>query len=227
MPCRGALKRIPVAPFPSRLPFTSLLQYAVRGTSALSLSSQMVTYQVKQDGYVGSVRVLPHAARRVAENLAAYPFLQACFGPEVTLIPMPRSSPQRTGFLWPARRICDCLLAEGLSRDIEPCLIRTSALPRASLAAPGQRPGPIDHYNSTTVRPSRRSTPQMITLVDDIVTRGASFVGVYARLEEAYPNARIRCFALIRTISSGEIDRMLDPVHGEIRYEQDRLSRVP
>jgi hypothetical protein len=104
--------------------------------------------------------------------------------------------------------------------------MRTSPLPKASLAAPGQRPNPIDHYNATTVRLSRRSPPRLITLVDDIVTRGSSFIGVYARLKEAYPNARIRCFALIRTISSGEIDQILDPVHGEIRYEHDRLSRV-
>lgn len=67
----------------------------------------------------------------------------------------------------------------------------------------------------------------MITLVDDVVTRGASFIGVYARLQEAYPNAQIRCFALIRTISSGEINEILDPVYGEIRYEDDRLFRVP
>jgi hypothetical protein len=67
----------------------------------------------------------------------------------------------------------------------------------------------------------------VITLVDDVVTRGASFVGMYARLREAYPNARIHCFALIRTISSGEIDAILDPVQGEIRYENDRLSRIP
>jgi hypothetical protein len=67
----------------------------------------------------------------------------------------------------------------------------------------------------------------VITLVDDVVTRGASFIGMYARLREAYPNAPIRCFALIRTISTGEIDAILDPVHGEIRYENNRLSRVP
>jgi hypothetical protein len=183
----------------------------MRGTSALSLSSQMVTYQVKQDGYVRSLRVLPLVARRVAENLAAYPFLQACLGEEITLVPMPRSSLQRPGFLWPVQRICECWLAEGLGRDIEPCLIRTAPLLKASLAVPGQRPHPIDHYHSTTVRHSRRSAPRTITLVDDVVTRGASFIGMYARLREAYPNAQIRCFALIRTIRSGEIDQILIP----------------
>ena len=187
----------------------------------------MVTYQAKQDGYVGSVRVLPHAARRVVEHLAAYPFLQTCLGPQITLIPMPRSSLQRPGFLWPAQRICECLLAEGLGHDIEPCLVRRAPLPKASLSAPGQRPNPIDHYHSTTVRRSRGAAPQVITLVDDVVTRGASFIGMYARLQEAYPNVQIHCFALIRTIRSGEIDQILDPVHGEIRYAHDRLSRVP
>ncbi len=55
MSCLNVWKLIPVAPFPSSLPFISLLQYAVRGLSTLSLSSQIVTYKVKQDGYMGSI----------------------------------------------------------------------------------------------------------------------------------------------------------------------------
>jgi hypothetical protein len=176
---------------------------------------------------MGSVRVLPHAARRLVEHLDAYPFLRDCFGTATTLIPMPRSSPQRPGSLWPAHRLCECLLAERLGGDIENCLVRITPIPKASLAAPGQRPNPTDHYHSTEVRPSRRLPPREITLVDDIITRGSSFIGVLPRIQEAYPDTVIRCFALIRTISSGEIEAILDPVHGEITYQNGQLSRAP
>src|SRR5215470_7790210 len=124
-------------------------------------------------GFMGSTRVIAHAARRVAEHLDAYLFLQDCFGLDVTFVPMPRSSPRRAGFLWPAERICACLLAEGLGRDILRCLERTQPVQQASRAAMGQRPDPPAHYASITVRASRsRVHPRRITLVDDVITRG-------------------------------------------------------
>src|SRR5215813_9394040 len=85
-------KRTCVVPFPSYLAFVSLLQYAPRGTTAMSQMSRTVTYKVKSDGFIGSTRVIAHAARRVAEHLDAYAFLQDCFGSDVTLVPLPRSS---------------------------------------------------------------------------------------------------------------------------------------
>ena len=52
----------------------------------MSQASRTVTYKVKNDGFIGSTRVMAHAARRVAEHLGAYPFLQDCFGLDVTLV---------------------------------------------------------------------------------------------------------------------------------------------
>jgi hypothetical protein len=63
--------------------------------------------------------------------------------------------------------------------------------------------------------------------VDDVVTRGASFVGLVPRLQEAFPGIEIRCFALVRTISTGEIDRILDPVEGVISYDGSEFRRHP
>jgi hypothetical protein len=94
-----------------------------------------VVYKVKTDGFMGRTRVIAHAARRVAEQRRQIPFLQDAFGPEVTRIPVPRSSPLRAGFLWPAEQICACLLAEGLGRDMQRCLVRTRPVPRARMAA--------------------------------------------------------------------------------------------
>jgi hypothetical protein len=214
--------------FPSNLAFVSLLQYAPRGTTPLSQASRMVTYTIKNDGFMGATRVIAHAARRVAEHLNAYPCLQECFGPAVTFVPIPRSSPRRAGFLWPAERICACLLAEGLGREMLPCLERTRPVPRASLAATGQRPTPPDHYDSTRVRSSRRrATPERITLVDDVITRGSSFVGMVPRIREAYPDATIHCFAVVRTVSTGEVPEIFAPTAGTITYRDGLLLRQP
>jgi hypothetical protein len=217
-----------VVPFPSNLAFVSLLQYAPRGTTPMSQMSRTVTYKVKSDGFIGSTRVIAHAARRVAEHLGAYAFLQECFGPDVTLVPLPRSSPRRAGFLWPAERICACLLAEGLGRDILRCLERTQPVQQASRAAVGQRPDPPDHYASITIRaPRSRVYPQRITLVDDVITRGSSFVGIVPRIQEVYPDATVRCFALVRTISTGDVDAILAPTAGTITYRDGLLVRQP
>jgi len=188
----------------------------------------MVTYKVKTDGFMGATRVIAHAARRIAEHLNASPFLQDCFGPGVTLVPIPRSSPRRTGFLWPAERICACLLAAGLGHELLRCLERTRPVQRASLAATGQRPNPPDHYDSTRIHaPHPLAHPERITLVDDVITRGSSFVGMVPRIHEAYPDATVRCFALIRTISTGEVQAIFAPTAGIITYRNGLLLRQP
>jgi hypothetical protein len=57
------------------------------------------------------------------------------------------------------------------------------------------------------------------------ITRGATFFGCYARLRETSPDARLSCFALIRTMSGVEVDTLLDPVEGTITL--DPLHRKP
>jgi len=37
-----------------------------------------------------------------------------------------------------------------------------------------------------------------ITLIDDVITRDSTMVGMYGRLAEAFPDSEIRCFALVR-----------------------------
>ena len=214
--------------YPSELNFAALLQYAPRGETAISRVSRDMTYKIKTDGYIGRTRVIAHAARRLAEQRRGSAFLSDYFGAEATVAPAPRSSPRRPGDLWPAARICEALLAEGLCRQVWRGLERTQVTPRAALAARGQRPNPPDHYASVRMSAAPLVGPvQSITLVDDVITRGSTFVGLVARLQEAYPALSIRCFALVRTISSGDIDAILDPVEGVISYLGGRLSRQP
>jgi hypothetical protein len=214
--------------FPSSLAFASLLQYAPRGQSETSLRSRDVTYKIKQDGYVGRFRIIDFSAERRAQVIATYPFLGGYLNPSVTLVPVPRSSPLvKPDALWPSLRICQAILAQGLGANIIPCIERTHAVPKSSTARAGQRPGPAEHYGSVRVVRKRRRTPRAITLIDDVITRGSSFVGLVPRLQEAFPGIEIRCFALVRTRSAGEIDRILDPVEGTIRYDGSEFRRHP
>ena len=194
----------------------------------MSRTSRRVTYAIKTDGFMGQTRVIAHSARRVAEQVSQFPFLQDWFGPDVTLIPVPRSSPRRAGFLWPAERICEALLAEKLGHDIHRCLERTHPVQRAALALPGQRPNPPDHYDSVRVQaaPSQHH-PTRLLLVDDVITRGSTFVGLYPHLQDAYPDATIHCFALVRTMSPRDVDTLIAPATGTISYRDGQLRRHP
>lgn len=57
----------------------------------------------------------------------------------------------------------------------------------------------------------------MITVVDDVVTKGATLLGAASLLAGAFPRAEIRAFALVRTQGYvKDIERILDPVVGRI-----------
>jgi hypothetical protein len=53
------------------------------------------------------------------------------------------------------------------------------------------------------------------------------FVGLVPRLREAFPGIEIWCFALVRTRTAGEIDRILDPVEGTITDNRSEFHRHP
>lgn len=66
--------------------------------------------------------------------------------------------------------------------------------------------------------------------IDDIMTRGATLMGAANRLNDAFPNAHIRAFAAMRTISnSDEFHEMYTPCVGVITYRsnQDDTIRRP
>ena len=214
-------------PFPSELPFCSLLQYSVRGQDELSRRSRDVRTAIKTDGFIGQTRVIEHAARRVAENLQGQGCLAECLGPDVALVPMPRSGLLRSGALWPALVICEALYRHGAGAEVLPCLHRVVAVRKAATAAQGERPEPQDHCRTVYVEVDGIDRPRAIAIVDDIVTRGSSFIGVVPHLVAAFPDVPIRCFALVRTISQGEIETILFPTTGLIRYRQGQLRREP
>lgn len=75
--------------FPSEIPFASLLVYSVSGSSERSRASRI---RVRDPLKRGERATLERVAQRVEEHLDAFP---GFFGPDVGLMPMPRSSPIR------------------------------------------------------------------------------------------------------------------------------------
>lgn len=210
--------------FPSQLNFASFLSYAPKGRTVRSQQSKHFTLLIKSDRFAfdergRAVNAIDYAVKGLAESLENHPFLQRCLGPETVLIPVPRRSPLVKGALWPTLRICQAMVGCGLAGEILTSLVRV--LPSTKSATAQHRPSPLENYRTTEVHhPPLLPLPARITLVDDVLTRGSTFVGMYTRLREVYPDAEIHCFSLIRTHSPGEVLTMLDPQEGTVSFEE-------
>jgi hypothetical protein len=143
--------------------------------------------------------------------------LAEILGPEVALVPAPKSSPLVEGALWPARRIADDLVRRGLGKEVIPCVRRAVRVPKSAFAGVGERPTAKTHLESLAVdiplaRPSR------IAVVDDVVTKGATLLAVASAVKDIFPEADVRVFAMLRTMGlQPEVERILEPCVGAIR----------
>ena len=215
-------------PLPSKIPFASLLHYCTRGTSDASRRSRDFTIRVKNGGFYNGRPAVDFAVELLASEVGRHPGLRACFGPDVWLVPAPKSAPLVKGALWPTERLCNAIAAAGLAHGVRSVVRRVNAVQKSATAAKEgrPRPTPMDHYDSIAVDSDPSLTSGRITVVDDVVSRGATFVGCYARLHEAYPSTPIHSFGLARTIGTGEVDRVLGPGHGDITCFMNSPARV-
>ncbi len=68
--------------------------------------------------------------------------------------------------------------------------------------------------------------PAQITLVDDVITQGATALAAASRVAEVFPDSEIVVFALVRTRGLVEdIASIIDPVSGWILERQGRAWR--
>ena len=59
-------------------------------------------------------------------------------------------------------------------------------------------------------------------------TKGRTLLAAASRMHEAFPSARIRAFALVRTMGLvSDVQRLLDPCRGEIRWRTGDAHRRP
>jgi predicted amidophosphoribosyltransferase len=148
------------------------------------------------------------------------------FHPDTILVPIPKSSLMRAHTLWVPSRIASALLRNGFGTGVTSYLERIKAVRKASTSLPQDRPKAAEHFQSFAVRGSLPH-PQDIVLVDDIVTRGATFFGAAERLIEAFPNVSLRAFAAMRTISDpSKFTSFLDPHFGKVEYRGGSLDTV-
>ncbi len=204
----------------SSVPFASLLTYSPRGESETSQRSRRVRDAIK----AARLDILERSVQRLRELGGIEPFL----GPDVVLVPTPRSAPIRDETtLWPAQRISARLVVGQFGKELSTCLVRTVAVPKSAFAAIGERPDARRHFETMAMESSLLS-PRRITVVDDIVTKGATLLAAASRVQEAFPDAEVRAFALLRTMGLvEEIDKIVDPCKGTITLVRGEAVRTP
>jgi predicted amidophosphoribosyltransferase len=157
-------------------------------------------------------------ARLVQRLKAEFPktSLNELLGPDITLVPAPRSAPLIDGALWPAGRIADELVRHGLGVDVLRIVRRATPVPKSSEASPGERVSLARHIDSLSLEPLL-ANPARITIVDDVVTKGRMLLATATVLRRVFPSADLRAFALIRTIGfQPDVERILEPCVGAI-----------
>ena len=163
--------------------FGSFLAYAPKGETPNSKRIKGVCLRVKDDGFLiikdkGRFPAIPTFVELLHSELAQTPFKELLNGGPI-LVPMPRSAPSKPGSLMPARRICEEMLKFRLGSEMRLLLTRIKAVPKAAFAASSQeRPTIQQHIDSMRVESDLLSatTSTPIVVVDDVVTRGTSFI---------------------------------------------------
>ncbi len=166
------------------------------------------------------------AIRHLGETRAR--ILRPFLNPEVTLVPVPRSAPLAENALWPSKVIADILAAHGFGAEVCALIERTIAVRKSSTSRTGERPLIPEHMASMRIRADMLA-PVQITLVDDVLTRGSTTVACANLLQERFPGATIRIFAMMRTQGFvDDIEKIIDPSAGTVTgYDSGKPYRDP
>jgi len=178
---------------------------------------------IKTDHVLDQPPILPSEwiARTVKQYMPSLPFA-AFLTSNSILVPVPSSSLMKEDTLWVPDRIAKALVAKGVRKEVVACLSREIAVPKSATSDAPDRPKPLRHFETIAIQERISQPPDEILLVDDIVTRGATMWGAANRLAEAYPEALIRGFAAVRTISNPyEFEELYRPVKGTIEFRDD------
>lgn len=216
-------------PSRSELEFAAVAAYCPRGDIPILVRSRNLMLQVKENRVVTSSGCVETASEFVARRVREMdlPFAKDFLGPDVTLLPVPRSGLQKAGALWPAKEIAVALHREGFGSGVLPCLERSTAVAKAATSPARDRPKARVHFDSLHLR-DPIGLPRRVTLIDDVVTRGAQLFGAAWRIWAARPDLVVRAFAVIRTISDPtEFTAIGAPCTGVIEWRGEECRRIP
>ncbi len=202
--------------------FCSCYIYSPRGDGFVSEASRQLCARLKS----GDPWWLPTYVGVVREQTSRYRPLADMFGADVTLVPVPGSSPSTTR-VWAAERLAFALCGVQLGGFVWPGLRRQFPVRKSATALNADRPTLRQHCDSLSVS-NLSESPRRIVLVDDVITKGRTILAAAAKLQEALPNADIRAFALVRTMGFlPHVTHFLEPCQGVVRWAGGDARRDP
>jgi predicted amidophosphoribosyltransferase len=206
------------------LTFASCYIYAPGGRCDVSERSRSLCALLK----AGDARLILKYAQCVKQHARECPTFDGFFSSSDVLVPVPGSEPLDSLSGSVASLLAEALVREGLAGSHCDCIRRVRPVPKSATAPPRERPSVERHYDSLAVEFTRVADPARLTLVDDVVTRGRTLLAAATRLHDAFPQARIQAFALLRTMGfAPRLDRLLDPCIGEIAWRGGDARRNP
>lgn len=207
----------------SKIAYASCYVYSPSGAGVVCERSRLLRTLLK----AGDAHFMVMYALRVYQQARESPRLAGFFGSDDLLVPVPGSIPNTCGSNWVAADLADAMVHAGVATMTWRGLHRICPVRKSATAAPGARPTVALHYESFLVdRP--RIAAQSVVLIDDVVTKGRTLLAAATRLQEAFPEAHIRAFALLRTLGFlPRVQRLLDPCTGEIRWKAGDAHRRP
>lgn len=221
---RGAARVWPqshVLPLRS-LVFSSCYVYSPRASGAVCDASRQLCERLK----ASDPQWLPRYAGVVYRASLCDPQLANLLGGDGVLVPVPGSTVGQSAH-WPASQLALALREIGLGRQVWKGLRRQSAVTRSATAHASERPTVREHYESFVVE---RPLPAVhkILLVDDVITKGRTLLAAALRMQEQFPHADIRAFALIRTLGfMRRLDQLTETCHGVVRWAGGDARREP
>ena len=161
----------------------------------------------------------PERIKRIASWMASdtgRDLFPTYFGSDVVLVPTLGHAPRtkKGEPRSPTIELVRSMESEGLGRCME-WLHRLNKVPKSAWST-GDRPTEKSHYSTIVccVPPVLGlDLIDRITVVDDVITSGATLHACVRRLAEELPSARVTAFAIVRTISGvTELSRAFCPV---------------
>jgi hypothetical protein len=212
-----------ILPCEAPLHFSACYVYSPRGLSPAAKGSRRLRERLKGC----DAHWLARYALRVREQAIGQRRHGDFFGPDVILVPVPRSVPSSCETSWAAGQLALALQQQGLGAAVWTGLRRHCAVRKSATAPCIARPTVAEHYDSFVVDSSLLA-PGRILLIDDVVTRGRTLLAASMRMRERFPCAQLDAFALVRTLGLvPDIAQLVDPCTGAITWTGTDARRDP